>query len=97
MAEELSSQAEQLADAIAYFKLKEGAAQAAAGASAAAARAQRQEAAQGVALKRPAVRVAHAKSGAPTKVLAPAGKTAITLRDGEDRSKPADDGDFEEF
>ncbi len=97
MAEELSSQAEQLADAIAYFKLKEGAAQAAAGASAAAARAQRQEASQGVALKRPAVRVAHAKSGAPTKVLAPAGKTAITLRDGEDRSKPADDGDFEEF
>jgi methyl-accepting chemotaxis protein len=99
MAEELSSQAEQLADAIAYFKLKEGAAQAAAaGASAAAARAQRQESAQGVALKRPAVRVAHAKGAAPTKVLAPAaGKTAITLREGEDRSKPADDGDFEEF
>ena len=99
MAEELSSQAEQLADAIAYFKLKEGAAQAAAaGASAAAARAHRQEAAQGVALKRPAVRVAHAKGGAPTKVAAPAaGKTAITLREGEDKSKPADDGDFEEF
>jgi methyl-accepting chemotaxis protein len=102
MAEELSSQAEQLADAISYFKLNASAA-AAVEASGRVAVRSKEEQSGGVALKRPAVRIAHAKSREGTGIArsadgrAPGAKTAIALRDEGIKGKAADDGDFEEF
>jgi methyl-accepting chemotaxis protein len=102
MAEELSSQAEQLADAIAYFKLNASAA-AAVEASGRVAMRSHEDNTGGVALKRPAVRIAHAKSREGTGIArsaegkASGAKTAIALRDEGIKGKAADDGDFEEF
>ncbi|HAE21557.1 MAG TPA: chemotaxis protein, partial [Spirochaetaceae bacterium] len=103
MAEELSSQAEQLADAISYFKLNASAAAAVEASGRVAMRSQ-EDKSGGVALKRPAVRIAHAKGREGTGIArsaeggrASGAKTAIALRDEGMKGKSADDGDFEEF